>query len=648
MPKIRNMSAGRAGSSLYNSNVNGNQGGGNKKGGLASTTNKRVQFVIPALRTRAYSSPDQRKMIFCVNQLGGVGAPSKMFATTADGSCASCSKEAKAHNFVVFAYRQLLGRGADQNGLRKYTKQILNDPRGLAVGMSQVVFDLTNSPEGKKFARKIGSVETQKRIAAANDFITSSTVVPDNFTPIGEEAVLTECDQIDSSPNESLIWKKVTKMLRGCDVDGSLSVDDLENYIKEGFTKSLENQKGKMPNWVEAGYYTEEEAAQAISEWEREVDIYKSYAREFAKTMITYYDTSGNGVISVTEISNHPESHLMNSQRGDERQKCHEDLNNDFFNIIENYNTTEVDGWITQSDWATYINSSDKHPAFKLEHWDADNAFPDLNFEEFDGVQMMEVRSLHRVVIPIWKLTRPTDGSDPLTDTQFIDLLNNDDGVETIEFDIGTEESFMIDTNGTGLSRSPGWGYSFNHGIDSYLKLYNANGVLVRSSDDDGGGHDARIILKSDEIIYDDENKAVYYALAIPLDLSSEFEFRTNDGLAEIDGDQKISQFQNITYEALCHYSSSYLTEGYKLHVNTTIITNPSLTLADAPKDDVEDDDSTRVSYGDLKLWYQGNSVSSADGTTNYDPPRLYSSKIYDLRNENCHKWVKITLNKIV
>ena len=187
MPKIRSMSAGRAGASLYNTNVNGNQGGGDKKGGLASTTNRRTQYVIPALRTRAYSSPDQRKMIFCVNQLGGVGAPSKMFATTADGSCASCSKEAKAHNFVVFAYRQLLGRGADQNGLRKYTKQILNDPRGLGAGMSQVVFDLTNSPEGKKFARKIGSVEYQKRVDASNDFISNATVVPDNFTPIEEE-----------------------------------------------------------------------------------------------------------------------------------------------------------------------------------------------------------------------------------------------------------------------------------------------------------------------------------------------------------------------------------------------------------------------------------------------------------------------------
>ena len=179
MPKIRSMSAGRAGASVYNTNVNGNQGGGNKKGGLASTTNKRVQYVIPAIRSRAYSSPDQRKMLFCVNQLGGVGAPSKMFAPTADGSCASCSKEAKAHNFVVLAYRQLLCRGADEGGLRKYTKQILNDPRGLCAGMKQVEADLMKSPEGKKCMSKLGSVEAQKHIDIVNDYIKKAcTVVP--------------------------------------------------------------------------------------------------------------------------------------------------------------------------------------------------------------------------------------------------------------------------------------------------------------------------------------------------------------------------------------------------------------------------------------------------------------------------------------
>lgn len=169
--KIPTMSAGRAGSSKYNVNVNGNQGGGSKKGGLAPTTNKRVSYVLRAIQKRAYSSPDQRKMIYCVNQLGGIGAPTKMFATGADGSCASCSKEATANNFVILAYRQLLGRGVDNSGLRKYTKQILNDQRGLGAGMSQVVFDLTNSPEGRKYINQLSSVEAQKRISFIYEYI---------------------------------------------------------------------------------------------------------------------------------------------------------------------------------------------------------------------------------------------------------------------------------------------------------------------------------------------------------------------------------------------------------------------------------------------------------------------------------------------
>jgi hypothetical protein len=235
MPKIRSMSAGRAGASLYNTNVNGNQGGGDKKGGLASTTNKRVQYVIPAIRSRAYSSPDQRKMIYCVNQLGGVGAPSKMFATTADGSCASCSKEAKAHNFVVFAYRQLFGRSVDESGLRKYTKQILNDPRGLAVGMSQVVFDLTNSPEGKKFAGKIGSVEAQKRVADTNDFISNATSEPATEIQATETDITKDIAEkylslFDTDNNNLIEEGELDKLLE--DLDGDLSDEQIQKIIE--------------------------------------------------------------------------------------------------------------------------------------------------------------------------------------------------------------------------------------------------------------------------------------------------------------------------------------------------------------------------------------------------------------------------------
>ena len=67
--RIRSMSAGRAGASIYNANVNGEQGGGNKKQGLAPTTNKRVSFVLRAIKRRADSDSDKRRMVYCINNV---------------------------------------------------------------------------------------------------------------------------------------------------------------------------------------------------------------------------------------------------------------------------------------------------------------------------------------------------------------------------------------------------------------------------------------------------------------------------------------------------------------------------------------------------------------------------------------------------
>ena len=83
MPRIRTMGAGLGGSTAKNLNVNGNTGGGNKKQGLATTTNTGVSFASNAIKNKAYG--ENRDFIFCVNQLGGIGGKSKMFATTADG-----------------------------------------------------------------------------------------------------------------------------------------------------------------------------------------------------------------------------------------------------------------------------------------------------------------------------------------------------------------------------------------------------------------------------------------------------------------------------------------------------------------------------------------------------------------------------------
>ena len=89
MSKTRMMGAGLAGSLAHSENVNGNQGGGNKKQGLAPTTNKPVEFILPAIQNKAYG--ENRNLVFCMNQLGGVGAVgiannSRMFTSNADGA----------------------------------------------------------------------------------------------------------------------------------------------------------------------------------------------------------------------------------------------------------------------------------------------------------------------------------------------------------------------------------------------------------------------------------------------------------------------------------------------------------------------------------------------------------------------------------
>ena len=72
-------SAGGAGSSVYNVNVNLNTAGGNKKSGLPPLTNASTPWANNAMRMRANSTPFQRNTIYSVNQLGGVGVGRSMF-----------------------------------------------------------------------------------------------------------------------------------------------------------------------------------------------------------------------------------------------------------------------------------------------------------------------------------------------------------------------------------------------------------------------------------------------------------------------------------------------------------------------------------------------------------------------------------------
>ena len=86
MPRISSMYAG-AGGSAYNVNMNGPNGGGNKLQGLPPIRNMR-SGLVKYVNTRARG--DNRNVVFCMNQLGGVGRKSNMFATTADGVKKPC------------------------------------------------------------------------------------------------------------------------------------------------------------------------------------------------------------------------------------------------------------------------------------------------------------------------------------------------------------------------------------------------------------------------------------------------------------------------------------------------------------------------------------------------------------------------------
>lgn len=79
---LRTMGAGLAGSSHYNVNVNANFGGGSKKQGLPSLTNKGNSFVVNAIKRRASSN---KHTLIIINQLGGIGRKRSQFLSNADG-----------------------------------------------------------------------------------------------------------------------------------------------------------------------------------------------------------------------------------------------------------------------------------------------------------------------------------------------------------------------------------------------------------------------------------------------------------------------------------------------------------------------------------------------------------------------------------
>jgi len=137
------MGAGLGGSTAKNLNVNGNTGGGNKKQGLATTTNTGVSFASNAIKNKAYG--ENRDFIFCVNQLGGIGGKSKMFATTADGVKDCVEGPVCPVKEVTHAYLTVFGRHPDASGIKTYCDNF----RKKNWTLEMIITDLINSDEGQ-------------------------------------------------------------------------------------------------------------------------------------------------------------------------------------------------------------------------------------------------------------------------------------------------------------------------------------------------------------------------------------------------------------------------------------------------------------------------------------------------------------------
>lgn len=151
------MYAGSSGS-VYNVNANSPGNGNGKWQGLAPITNMRPHLV-PYVRTRA--NGDDRNVVFCMNQLGGVGRVSNMFASTADGvhseGCAHSAGNtlgailAGASDDNSNAYFKIKYLISYENFFTLSDYEVIDSNKNTMSGSSITDVSDTNTPSGQKY-----------------------------------------------------------------------------------------------------------------------------------------------------------------------------------------------------------------------------------------------------------------------------------------------------------------------------------------------------------------------------------------------------------------------------------------------------------------------------------------------------------------
>tara|TARA_A200000113_G_C8868507_1_gene355667 strand:- start:665 stop:1918 length:1254 start_codon:yes stop_codon:yes gene_type:complete len=190
MSKARSMYAGSSGSN-YGVNKNSPGNGNGKWQGLASITNMRPHLV-PYVRTR--TGGENRNVVFCMNQLGGVGRISNMFASTADG----VHNESCAHSAGT-------ALGAILAGSKTVTEDVINVADGPVVFGVDDFDDTDTSGSVKSFngCDPGGSLPATQEEGSNAMQITSGRIVSKasyyNFTTISADIDLSFLNSIDSN-----------------------------------------------------------------------------------------------------------------------------------------------------------------------------------------------------------------------------------------------------------------------------------------------------------------------------------------------------------------------------------------------------------------------------------------------------------------
>ena len=208
MSKCRSMYAGSSGS-VYNVNANSPGNGNGKWQGLAPITNMRPHLV-PYVRTRA--NGDDRNVVFCMNQLGGVGRISNMFASTADGvHSESCAHSAGSTLGAVLlgssndnsnAYFKIKYLMSTSNSFTLSDYEVLDSNNNKMSGSSITDVSTANTPGGQKYIEILVPCG-QKGRTPGGGFEFSFTIRDKNTNNTADYVVTTGKDITAGSPDEA-------------------------------------------------------------------------------------------------------------------------------------------------------------------------------------------------------------------------------------------------------------------------------------------------------------------------------------------------------------------------------------------------------------------------------------------------------------